>query len=63
MLDVSFAIVLILLATCGVLREIMITWGDHLSDSSVKFVVFLWTIFTLAVIGVVTSGVSITVLH
>lgn len=61
--DISFAIVLILLSVCGILREVMITWGDCLSDSSVKFILFLWTLFTLAVIGTLTLDVSITVLH
>lgn len=61
--DVAFAVVLILVASCGLLQQIMFKWGDRLSDRSVKLVLFLWSLFTLAVIGLVSSGVSITVLH
>ena len=58
-IDVPMAMAFILLCSCGILRELMIAYGDNLSDAKVEMMLFLWTIFLLVVIGIVSSGVSI----
>jgi hypothetical protein len=62
MFDVSLAMALILLCSCGILRQLMVAYGDRLDDGKIKMMLFSWMIFVLVVIGIVSSGVSISVL-
>ncbi|MDR3566213.1 MAG: hypothetical protein P4N41_00180 [Negativicutes bacterium] len=61
--DVSWAMALILLCSCGILQQLVKTFGDRLSDAGLKIMLFLWTLFVLVVIGMVSSGVSVSILH
>jgi hypothetical protein len=57
--EVAFAVALILVALCGLLQQAAHLWRDNISDTSVKLILFLWTLFTIAVFVVVSSGVSL----
>jgi hypothetical protein len=46
LIEVAFAVGLILLSLCGIIQQVMLAWADRLTDSAIKLVVFLWAVGT-----------------